>query len=73
MSGTRRWLQAHVTLEELNGSESLVRARSSGVEWTAQWQGSTHRSEIGAALELYVDPSDLLLFDQSGQALPRRQ
>jgi glycerol transport system ATP-binding protein len=64
-------LQAQVTLEELTGSESLVRAQSSGILWTAQWLGSTHRAEPGMQLELHVDPTDLLLFDQAGQSFPR--
>lgn len=61
-------LRAEVTLEELSGSETLVRAQSSaGLEWTAQWQG-TRRAELGAQLDLYIEPSSLLLFDTAGQA-----
>jgi glycerol transport system ATP-binding protein len=61
-------LRAAVTLEELSGSESLVRAQSSGgLEWTAQWQG-TRRAELGAQLDLYIDPNSLLLFNASGLA-----
>jgi glycerol transport system ATP-binding protein len=60
-------LRVVVTLEELSGSETLVRAQSDGgLAWTAQWQG-THRAELGATLSLYIDPSRVLVFDGSGQ------
>ena len=62
-------LRVQVTLEELSGSETLVRARSEGgLEWTAQWQG-THRAELGETLSLYIDPSRVLVFDRAGSAL----
>ncbi|HET8934236.1 MAG TPA: ABC transporter ATP-binding protein [Polyangiales bacterium] len=61
-------LRVEVTLEELSGSETLVRAQSSGgLEWTAQWQG-TRRAELGAQLDLFIDPNSLLLFNASGLA-----
>jgi glycerol transport system ATP-binding protein len=65
-------LRVQVTLEELSGSETLLRAHSpGGLEWTAQWQG-TRRAELGAGLDLYIDPSCVLLFDASGKAGPWR-
>jgi glycerol transport system ATP-binding protein len=55
-------LRVQVTLEELSGSETLVRAQSEGgLEWTAQWQG-THSAELGAVLTLYIDPGRVLVF-----------
>ena len=62
-------LRVQVTLEELSGSETLVRAQSqAGLEWTAQWQG-THRAELGELLSLYIAPSRVLVFDSAGSAL----
>lgn len=62
-------LSARVTLEELSGSETLVRARSqAGLTWTAQWQGA-HRAELGEQLTLYIDPARVLAFDRAGAAL----
>jgi glycerol transport system ATP-binding protein len=61
-------LRAEVSLQELNGSETLLRARSGALEWTALWQG-THRAELGASLSLYIEPSRLLAFDSAGRAL----
>jgi glycerol transport system ATP-binding protein len=61
-------LQVLVTLEELSGSETLVRAQSDGgLAWTSQWQG-TQRAELDAALTLYIDPSRVLVFDHAGRA-----
>jgi glycerol transport system ATP-binding protein len=62
-------LNAQVALEELSGSETLLRAQSRALSWTAQWQG-TQRAELGSALELFLDPSSLLWFDPHGRAVP---
>jgi len=65
-------VHAEVTLEEISGSETLLRARSGAAErplsWTAQWQG-THRHGLGASLSLFIDPRTLLAFDTSGAAV----
>jgi glycerol transport system ATP-binding protein len=61
-------LRAEVSLQERNGSETLLRARSGALEWTALWQG-THRAAPGASLDLYIEPSCLLAFDPAGRAL----
>lgn len=61
-------LQTQVSLQELSGSETLLRARSRALEWTAQWQG-THRASLGRPLDLYIDPARLLAFDAAGRSL----
>ena len=70
-------VSAEVTLEEVSGSETLLRARSSNssadrpLPWTAQWQG-THRHGLGARLDLFIDPRALLAFDAQGAAVSGR-
>jgi glycerol transport system ATP-binding protein len=65
-------LRAEVTLEEISGSETLLRARSGAADrplaWTAQWQG-THRHGLGVQLELFIDPRAVLAFDAQGAAV----
>lgn len=67
-------VQTEVTLEEVSGSETLLRARSCNapedrpLAWTAQWQG-THRHGLGAQLSLFIDPRALLAFDAQGAAV----
>lgn len=61
-------VRAELNLQELNGSETLVRASTGSLQWTAQWQG-TRRAQLGAVLDLYFDPERVLAFGPSGQAL----
>lgn len=70
-------VSTEVTLEEVSGSETLLRARSSHsvaqrpLAWTAQWQG-THRHGLGARLDLFIDPRALLAFNAQGAAVSGR-
>jgi len=57
---------AVVTLEEIHGSETLLRAASGELQWTCQLHG-VQRHALGAQLELFISPERLLIFDQAGQ------
>jgi glycerol transport system ATP-binding protein len=69
-SETDARIAANVTLEECSGSETLLRADSGGLHWTAQTPG-THRHPLGSPIELFIEPRRVLVFDASGVALPR--
>jgi glycerol transport system ATP-binding protein len=64
-------VSALVTLEEVSGSETLLRAESGTLQWTAQTQG-THRHAVGtrSPIELFIEPQHVLAFDRQGRALP---
>ena len=63
-------VSADVTLEEVSGSETLLRAESGALQWTAQTQG-THRHALGtrAPIELFIEPQHVLVFEREGRAL----
>jgi glycerol transport system ATP-binding protein len=54
---------AVVALEEIHGSETLLRATSGALQWTCQLHG-VQRHALGAQLELFISPERLLVFDQ---------
>jgi glycerol transport system ATP-binding protein len=56
---------AKVTLEEINGSETLLRAESGALSWVAQLQG-VEPFTLGDRVELFIDPMHLLAFDERG-------
>lgn len=55
---------AVVTLEEIHGGETLLRAASGTLQWTAQLPG-VHRHALGAPLELFISPERLLIFEST--------
>jgi glycerol transport system ATP-binding protein len=57
---------AVVTLEEIHGSETLLRAASGELQWTCQLHG-VQRHALGTQLELFISPERLLVFDQVSQ------
>jgi glycerol transport system ATP-binding protein len=56
-------IPAVVTLEEINGSETLLRAASGPLIWTAQLHG-VQRHALGTALELHIAPDRVLVFEE---------
>jgi glycerol transport system ATP-binding protein len=61
-------VNAVVTLEEVTGGTTLLRARAGDLLWTAELQG-TQRHPLGSSIELFIDPRRVLAFDTSGNAL----
>ncbi|HKU43760.1 MAG TPA: ABC transporter ATP-binding protein [Polyangiales bacterium] len=55
---------AVVTLEEIHGGETLLRAESGALQWTAQLHG-VQRHALGAPLELFISPERLLIFEST--------
>jgi glycerol transport system ATP-binding protein len=62
-------VNAVVTLEEVTGGTTLLRAQAGALLWTAELQG-TQRHPQGSPIELFIDPQRVLAFDGSGQAIP---
>jgi glycerol transport system ATP-binding protein len=56
---------AHVELEEVSGSETLVHAGHAGLSLAAQMEG-VHRHPSGAPVELFLPPSRLFVFAPGG-------
>ncbi len=59
-------LPAHVEVEEVSGSETLVHAAHGGLALTAQVEG-IHRHPYGAPVELFVSPSCMFVFSPEGR------
>jgi glycerol transport system ATP-binding protein len=59
-------IPAHVEVEEVSGSETLVHAAHGALALSAQVEG-VHRHPYGAPVELFVPPSRLFVFDSRGQ------
>jgi glycerol transport system ATP-binding protein len=59
-------IPAHVEVEEVSGSETLVHAAHAGLTLTAQVEG-VHRHPYGAPLELFVPPSRMFVFSPEGR------
>ncbi|HYO68387.1 MAG TPA: TOBE domain-containing protein, partial [Archangium sp.] len=59
-------IPAHVEVEEVSGSETLVHAAHGGLALTAQVEG-VHRHPYGAPLELVVPPSRMFVFSPEGR------
>ncbi len=59
-------IPAHVEVEEVSGSETLVHAAHGGLALTAQVEG-VHRHPYGAPLELFVPPSRMFVFSPEGR------
>ena len=59
-------------LAELSGSETYLHVRahaagqSNSIGLVAQLPG-VHEFELGAALDVFVDPAELFLFDEAGK------
>ncbi|HKP63879.1 MAG TPA: ABC transporter ATP-binding protein [Polyangiales bacterium] len=62
-------VSAVVTLEEIHGSETLLRAKSGELQWTCQLHG-VQRHALGAAVELFISPERLLIFDSASHHGP---
>ncbi len=59
-------IPAHVEVEEVSGSETLVHAAHGGLALTAQVEG-VHRHPYGAPLELFVPPARMFVFSPEGR------
>jgi len=59
-------IPAHVELEEVSGSETLLHAAHAGLALAAQVEG-VHRHPFGAPVELFALPSRLFVFSPGGQ------
>lgn len=59
-------IPAHVEVEEVSGSETLVHAAHGGLALTAQVEG-VHRHPYGAPVELFVPPSRMFVFNPEGR------
>jgi glycerol transport system ATP-binding protein len=58
-------LRGTVIVSEITGSESFVHIDIAGKNWVALARG-VHHLEPGRALEVYIDPEQLFVFDQLG-------
>jgi glycerol transport system ATP-binding protein len=57
--------EAEVELAEVNGSETFVHVRHSGVAWVVQQEGvQTHR--LGGMVQVFLDPAHLFVFSDRG-------
>lgn len=61
-------VSARVSASEVSGSETLLHAASQSLALAAQLPG-VHRFELDAALELYVAPEHMFVFDRAGKLL----
>ena len=52
---------AVVTLEEITGSETFLRATSGPLRWTCQLHG-VHQHALGSEVELFISPDRLVIF-----------
>ncbi|KFA89609.1 ABC transporter ATP-binding protein [Archangium violaceum] len=59
-------IPAHVEVEEVSGSETLVHAAHAGLALTAQVEG-VHRHPYGAPVELFAPPSRMFVFSPEGR------
>jgi glycerol transport system ATP-binding protein len=59
-------IPAHVEVEEISGSETLVHAAHGKLSLTAQVEG-VHRHPYGAPVELFVSPSRMFVFSPEGR------
>jgi len=59
-------VSAQVILSEITGSESFIHVDALGERWTALAHG-IHNHAQGSTLKLYLDPSDLFVFDLGGE------
>jgi glycerol transport system ATP-binding protein len=61
-------IPAVVTLEEISGSETLLRLSTGALTWTSQLHG-VQRFDRGAPVELFISPERLFVFDLDGRAV----
>ena len=61
-------IRARVTVTEITGSESFIHLDHAGHAWTMLEPG-IHAPEEGAEVTVWLDPSRVLVFDESGRAL----
>lgn len=61
-------VRAEVTVTEISGSESFIHAQVGDQSWVAQASGA-HRYEIGEQIDLFVRPTDFLIFDSDGMRI----
>lgn len=62
-------IPAHVEVEEVNGSETLLHASALGrTSLSAQLQG-VHRHTYGTALDLFISPGRMFAFDPAGRLI----
>ncbi|WP_257455024.1 ABC transporter ATP-binding protein [Archangium lipolyticum] len=61
-------IPAHVEVEEISGSETLVHAAHGKLSLTAQVEG-VHRHPYGAPVELFVPPSRMFVFSPEGRLM----
>jgi glycerol transport system ATP-binding protein len=59
-------IPAHVEVEEISGSETLVHAAHGGLSLTAQVEG-VHRHPYGAPVELFASPARMFVFGPEGR------
>jgi glycerol transport system ATP-binding protein len=73
-SGNGVVIESRVELAEINGSETYIHARHGDFTMIALLNG-VHRYALGEAVNLYLDPDRLFVFDGTGQlaAGPARQ
>jgi len=58
-------LKGTVTLSEITGSESFIHVSVGGSNWVVLARG-VQKFEPGSAIEVFVDPASLFVFDRSG-------
>ena len=61
-------LEARVVVTEISGSESFVHVAFADVRWVILASG-IHDIEADQTVQVYVDPRQLLIFDQTGRAV----
>jgi glycerol transport system ATP-binding protein len=61
-------IAAQVELEEISGSETLLRAQSGELTWTALLQG-VQQHERGSPVPLFISPESVYAFDAGGTAV----
>jgi len=54
-------IRAVVEMTEVSGSETFIHVTFAGVSWTVQQDG-VHSHEINSAVDLYFEPTDLMVF-----------
>lgn len=59
-----------VTLEEINGGETLLRAAAGPLTWTAQLHG-VREDALGTELELFIAPEHVLIFEPETPIQPQ--
>ncbi len=58
-------LKGKVALSEITGSETFIHVNLAGTNWVVLARG-VHEIELGAPLEVFMDPARLFIFNQQG-------